>query len=221
MRPEILALFPVGVAGAEWTGDEAPPVAWPEERVAVAQAVTKRAREFDAGRHCARAALAELGVPSVALPMLPSGAPRWPDGILGSITHSHGYCGAVAARAGTILSLGFDAERCGAVAPAIWRDIASADELRALRARADDAAHLAALVSVLFSGKEAYYKAFHQLGGGTLDFHDVTLHLVDGGGFEVSHVHPPREGGTGAAVVRGRWRIDGAWVYTASAVCRP
>lgn len=62
-----------------------------EEREKVAQAVESRQREFATVRYLARRALGRLGRP--AAPILPNrrGAPQWPDGIVGSMTHCAGY----------------------------------------------------------------------------------------------------------------------------------
>ena len=70
----------------------------------------KRRREFTTARACARRALASLGV--APAPILPGerGAPQWPPGIVGSITHCAGYRAAAAARARDVLTIGLDAE---------------------------------------------------------------------------------------------------------------
>lgn len=82
--------------GAEAAVDDAP--LYPEERAVVARAVAKRRREFTAVRVCARRAMEKLGV---AAPVLPGtrGAPGWPEGLLGSMTHCTGYCAAALVRA--------------------------------------------------------------------------------------------------------------------------
>src|SRR5918999_6383951 len=61
------------------------------EAAVVANAVAERRREFGTVRYCARNALLQIGVPAV--PVLPDvdGAPRWPAGVVGSITHCQGY----------------------------------------------------------------------------------------------------------------------------------
>ena len=71
---------------------------FPAEAAIVARAVERRKDEFATIRRCARTALAELGVP--AGPILPGvrGAPVWPAGIVGSMTHCVGYRAAAVAR---------------------------------------------------------------------------------------------------------------------------
>lgn len=106
----IQELLPPDVATAETFGPPPVAVLFPEEEAVVVQAVAKRRQEFAAVRQCARTALARLGVPAV--PLLPGerGAPRWPTGIVGSMTHCDGYRGAAVAPAGRIHTLGVDAE---------------------------------------------------------------------------------------------------------------
>ncbi|WP_405845207.1 4'-phosphopantetheinyl transferase [Streptomyces platensis] len=64
---------------------------FPEESQVIALAVDKRRREFTTARSCAREALRRLGHPTVPIPRGRSGAPLWPAGVVGSITHCQGY----------------------------------------------------------------------------------------------------------------------------------
>ena len=65
----------------------------------VGQAVDTHRRKPATGRLCARTALAKLGASSVPIPSGRRGAPDWPSGVVGSITHCAGYRAATAARA--------------------------------------------------------------------------------------------------------------------------
>src|SRR5436190_1333063 len=83
----------------------------PEEADALgAHAVEKRRREFAAGRHCARRALTRLGYADIAVPKGEDGEPRWPNDIVGSITHCAGYCAAAVARSSQLASIGIDGQ---------------------------------------------------------------------------------------------------------------
>ena len=81
-----------------------------EEEPLIERSVAKRRNEFITVRHCARIALGELGFPPVPILKGEKGEPCWPDGVVGSITHTAGYRGAVVGRAGAVRSLGVDAE---------------------------------------------------------------------------------------------------------------
>jgi 4'-phosphopantetheinyl transferase EntD len=103
-------ILPATVASTEMFEDPPDVRLFPEEEAVLARAVGKRRREFATARACARDALARLGLPPA--PILPGerGAPRWPQGITGSITHCAGYRAAAVAWASSILTIGVDAE---------------------------------------------------------------------------------------------------------------
>src|SRR5687768_4356778 len=74
-------------ACAEMFSDVPESMMFPIEAAVVKGAVAERRREFVTVRYCARKALQKIGVP--AAPVLPDrdGAPRWPVGLIGSMTH--------------------------------------------------------------------------------------------------------------------------------------
>jgi 4'-phosphopantetheinyl transferase EntD len=129
----------------------------PAEESLVANAGEKRRRDFALGRACARAALAQAGMADAVIARDADGRPVWPEGFVGSITHTQGYAAALAARAADFAALGVDAERVGAVTPELMPrlfDAAERDWLESL-----DAVRRPAMAAVLFSAKEACFKA--------------------------------------------------------------
>lgn len=111
-----------------------------------------RQEEFATGRQCARRALALIGAEwGVSLPD-GDGLPGWPEGFLGSISHSRGLAMAVAAPSMKYSLLGLDLEKTNRLSEAAMRRV-----LHPLEATfaADDQAK----TSILFSLKEAFYKA--------------------------------------------------------------
>jgi enterobactin synthetase component D len=70
----------------------------------------KRRCEFAAGRLAARKALASFGVAAEVIPRSDSGAPVWPPGRVGSISHSATHACAVAAHTDSYIGLGIDIE---------------------------------------------------------------------------------------------------------------
>jgi 4'-phosphopantetheinyl transferase EntD len=154
-----------------------------EEAQHVARAVPKRVAEFAAGRACARQALAELGIVDFPLRVGADREPLWPEGITGSITHTAGFCGVVAARTTAVRSLGIDAELSTAVHRRLWRHIATEEELRWLQGLRPSRAGL--MASLLFSAKEAFFKCQFPLTREWLNFADVTTH-IERGGFRIS-----------------------------------
>ena len=101
---------------------------FPAEEAAIARAVAKRRSEFATGRACARAALAKLGLPPV--PIVPGlrGAPQWPAGVTGSITHCAGYRASAVARLTDVAGIGLDAEPNDALPGGVLERIAVAQE---------------------------------------------------------------------------------------------
>src|SRR5580692_7617313 len=78
---------------------------------ALTTAVASRRAEFVAGRLCAREALAALGAPSTRVPRGIDGAPEWPTGFVGSISHTAELAFAAVAPAAEARGLGLDVER--------------------------------------------------------------------------------------------------------------
>ena len=103
-------ILPAGVESEERFGAASGGVLFPEEEKIIAHAVESRRREYAAVRSCARACLGRLGYPRV--PILPGlgGAPTWPAGVLGSMTHCAGYAAAAVGPDQRISAIGIDAE---------------------------------------------------------------------------------------------------------------
>jgi 4'-phosphopantetheinyl transferase EntD len=171
----ISRLLVPGLFGAEiW--DEGQSVAvHQDENVHVAGAAEKRRRDFALGRACARAALACLGHGDAAIAKGGEGAPVWPVGIVGSITHTMGYAAALAGESRGFTEIGIDAERTGGVTQDLWPRLFTADEQLTLRTHPDPP--LAAIL--LFCAKEACYKAWTLKGA--LIFREIEVALEEDG----------------------------------------
>jgi 4'-phosphopantetheinyl transferase EntD len=206
------ALLPEGVAVCETIGNASIADLFDEERAAIAKAVARRVSEFAAGRLCARAALAELGVAGTALPRGADRKPVWPDGFTGSITHTDGYCAAAAAPCGRFRALGIDAEHIGRIDAAMERLIATPRECAVLDTLAGDARAQAA--TILFSAKEAFYKCWSTAGGKFIGFQDAEVYPHDGQFMIVPSVDGPlRE-----AWPNGHYRVKDGMVFAAMAL---
>ena len=205
-------LAPVGSGAAEIQNLGQPVSLQGGEAIPVQRACRRRQREFALGRDCARRALAQLGVEACDVPVGERGAPQWPEGFIGSISHTDGYAAAVVARREHFRHLGIDAERIGRVTREIAGKLFVSEEMEAL-ARLDGNAweHMA---TVLFSAKEAYYKAL-QGASGPPSFRGLRVALEEGG-FAV-------ENDDGARPVRaaGRFLAEKGIVVTVVAVPAP
>ncbi len=163
--PALAEILPPAAVGAETVdpGEQAVGLAallFEEELPAVARASERRRREFVGGRACARAALALLGREPVALPMGSDGAPLWPAGIVGSITHKGAYRAAAVARADALGGIGLDAEVDADLPPGVLGRLATPGELEMVDALRRDRPGRA-WDRLLFSAKEAAVKAAH------------------------------------------------------------
>lgn len=146
----------------------------PEAEVPLIEnAIEKRRREFSAGRCCARKALKALGCADVPIVHNQYGAPLWPQGIVGSITHSNTYAAAAAAKSSKIRGLGLDMETVSRISPAIARKILTAPEKKRLQQL--DPAEQQRLLALFFSAKEAVYKCLHPLIQCRIGFEDARI----------------------------------------------
>ncbi len=180
MDPRLLAsLLPAAAVAVEAFEDDPSAVLFPEEAALLSRAVDKRRREFTTARVCAHRALEGLGLP--AAPILPGsrGAPGWPDGVVGSITHCAGYRAAAVARAAEVHTIGIDAEPNEPTPGGVLKEITVPAE----------EGWLAALTRtrpavcwdrLLFSAKESVYKAWYPLAERWLGFGDAALVIHPG-----------------------------------------
>jgi 4'-phosphopantetheinyl transferase EntD len=146
----------------------------PGEERAVAKAVPSRRREFSAGRTCARRAMAALGAHASPILQGEDRAPIWPEGLVGSITHTESWCAAaVARRQDGIRAIGLDVEPAEPIDPALLRIICVAEERELLAARPEERGVLGRLI---FSAKESAYKCQYPLSRTLLGFH--AMHVL-------------------------------------------
>ncbi len=209
-------ILPPAAAGAEAFGDPPGIALHPAEEALLPRAVDKRRLEFATGRDCARRALAALGVAPAPILRGERGAPQWPEGIVGSITHCAGYRAAAVARASDALTIGLDAEPALALPDGVLDRISRPAE----RARLRDLTAAAPGICwdrLLFSAKETTYKAWFPLAGRWLGFDEaeITLHEADGT-FDARLLVPgPTVCGTTLAGFAGRWLACDGLILTA------
>jgi 4'-phosphopantetheinyl transferase EntD len=168
-------LFPHGALTAELRGRADPRTLYPEEARHLQKAVKKRAEEFAAGRLCARLLLREFGIQHFPIEVGVHRQPLWPEDLVGSITHTSGFCAAVAAPKKSLRSVGIDTEISDSVRTELWRGICTPAESHWLRSLPESAQRAAA--TVIFCAKEAFYKCQFALTQQRLGFHDVSVEL--------------------------------------------
>ncbi len=215
--PMMDRLVPPQVVVAEATQAEWDSALLPEEDRQVARAVSRRRREFAAGRACAHLALGRLGFPAGPLLSGPDRAPVWPEAAVGSITHCPGYCAAAVARRGTVRSLGVDAELNQPLPDGVAELVCTQTELAWAAKSARHGTHPGALI---FSAKESVYKAWQPLTGEWLGYLDAELTIdPDHGVFEARLLIPKHPAlGSRFSSFRGRFAVTPTHVLTAVAL---
>lgn len=190
-------------------------VAFPAELTALGDAGPHRRQEFARARICAHAAVAALGFPAEPILFGRQREPRWPTGLVGSLTHCPGYRAAVAARETGVLTVGLDAEPDRPL-PAELRRVAFSD---IDRAGSGPMTRNGSFDRVAFSARESVFKAWFQVTGRWLDFADATVMLrPDGpaGGDFTATIRPDVAGvqewvqASGTTVLAGRFRREAA-----------
>ena len=178
-----------------------------EEEAALARSVAKRRREFITARSCARTALARLGIEPVAIVPGLRGAPGWPAGIVGSITHCDGYRAAVVARRAQVVTVGVDAEPHAPLPDGVLEAVTIARERSRLHGLAGQRPDVH-WDRLLFSAKESVYKAWFPLTLRWLGFEDVEISLDAAAGTFRARLGVP------GPVVRGHELpgFDGRWL---------
>ncbi len=211
-------ILPPAVVVVDSFGDPDGVMLFPEEEACIAKAVQKRRREFTTVRDCARRALGQLGL--APAPILPGvrGAPVWPDGVVGSMTHCDGYRGAALARSAEIATIGVDAEPHAPLPEGVLGAIALPGERTRTAALAADQPTIW-WDRLLFSAKESVYKAWFPLTGRWLGFDEADIELAPDGTFVAQLLVPgPLLGGTPVTSFRGRFLVDRGLLLTAITV---
>lgn len=144
----------------------------PELAQYVANVSHKRKMEFLAGRYCALRALESVGAKSECwVGRSPEGMPLWPAGWVGSISHTSGLATAVAAPRRDFEGLGVDVER----AMSAERSDRLAEKIVAGYPLPKIELAKPLLITLVFSVKEALYKALNPIGrlSGGFDSADI------------------------------------------------
>lgn len=143
----------------------------PAELAPLAGSVVSVRRASGAARIIAKEILARLGSPPpVELPKSASGAPRWPDGYVGSMAHDEACAIVAIAPAWAIRGVGIDVEPRQALPKNLLHLVATPFEREQLNGDLIAA-------RLLFCMKEAVFKATYPVDGIFLEHHDVEICL--------------------------------------------
>jgi 4'-phosphopantetheinyl transferase EntD len=186
-----------------------------QEDAVVARAVDSRRREFATGRTLARDGLRALGlVDPERLQLLPDAdrVPIWPPGFVGSITHKRELCAVAVARSEAYRGLGLDIEPARPVRPEFQTRICTEQERSELQNLSRKEQGLRC--RVVFSVKEAVYKAFYPSLRERWSFQDVAVEIDPTAHRFLAEV--PRS--TGVARVEGSVVLRAGWIVAAIAL---
>lgn len=171
-------------------------------------AVESRQREYLAGRYCALKALKAIGKICTPPEQDLQGAPCWPQGYVGSISHNHHHAMAAVALQQHHQTLGIDIETCFH-APELHADIFTRSEQDRWSRDLDGW-----LPTLVFSAKESLYKALFPLTRVQFYFHDAELVAINPHGFTLRLCTTLNSHWTRGACINGSWSRHGDEIIT-------
>lgn len=146
----------------------------PEEQASFSGVSAHRRLELSTTRFLARRAMAARGLPPAPVLRAADRSPQWPAGVRGSLTHSREL---VAASVSTgLLGLGIDLEHLGRLSEGGTARILTSTEAAWLAALPTADRHTRA--TLVFSAKEAVYKAIYPTAGVYVGYREVEV-VVD------------------------------------------
>lgn len=148
----------------------------PEEWQYVKSANSKRQQEFSCGRNYAHRLLDQMGFADFVIGRDDKGCPLWPDGVVGSISHTSDFCAALLAKSTVFPSVGVDLELSGRLKATLWPRLFTSAEIRQLE-QISDAARQKRHAAIIFSAKEAFYKCDYPLNHCSYEFTDAEVSL--------------------------------------------
>jgi 4'-phosphopantetheinyl transferase EntD len=191
---------------------------FPEELAVISHSIARRQAEFQTTRLLAHDALQAMGHPPE--PLLPGrkGEPMWPLGVVGSITHCAGFRAVAVSHSPRIESLGIDAEPMRPLPPGVLGRVSNDAERESLHSN-DGANPRVPWDCVLFSAKEAVYKAWYPMAQSWLGFRDVEIILdVREQSFTAELLIAPPSTMPAVFPMKGRWTTHSGLVLTAAIV---
>lgn len=141
-------------------------------------ASARRLMTFVGGRLCAERSAAELRQSWTAVGAAADGAPRWPQGLYGSISHTDATAFAAASGCSSLAGLGIDSERLD-VADETWEALVELCFTRRERQRWLGGPRSRRNALLLFSAKESGYKALAPVLRRFVDFDEFELESID------------------------------------------
>lgn len=143
----------------------------------IKNSVIKRQAEFLAGRYAALRVLQKLDMPTCNIPIGNNRSPVWPQGVVGSISHSNTTAICAAARNNHYQHLGIDIESklSLALVNEIEKIIINTNEANLLRSSSTHNLSFTDAFTLVYSAKESLFKALHPEVNNYFDFSAAEL----------------------------------------------
>ena len=151
--------------------------------------VPKKKAHFLGGRYCAHQALSMMKNNSSEIcsanekeqaELIPikkneQGAPIWPEGVIGSITHTENFIGAVVESSDNLRGIGIDTEKIlGPQSVVMVESLVATDEEKRKSLSFDPFEYF----TLIYSAKESIFKCLNPIIQKYIEFHDVTIETV-------------------------------------------
>lgn len=138
------------------------------------KAIKKRRVEYICARYCAGKAISKIipGYNEVITNKLDR-SPKWPPGIIGSITHTKNFAAVAVGSTNAIQGIGIDAEKIISLDTIsnIRKMIANGKEIQLASSFADERI----FYTIVFSAKESIFKCIYPLVNKMFWYHDVSI----------------------------------------------
>jgi len=145
----------------------------PNEKLLTTNFAEKRIKDFSTGRYCARKAMEHIGYESSEILMGANKQPVWPNGLVGSISHTVALTGAIVGFSSQIKAIGLDIENIGKINSDMWPLLYTENEQIFLNSLPPG--QVSVYTTLFFSFKESFYKMQYPLTNTFLEFNDVEI----------------------------------------------
>ncbi len=188
------------------------------DREAISNSVPVRRAEFTAGRTFARKALGALGCRPLPIPKAQDRRPLWPEGYLGTITHSQDICVTAAAKSCSYSGLGIDIELATELEEGLYELIGLPHERAAFPQPVKAGDMSVDRAKLIFSIKETIFKAYNPFMGRWLDFLEASVEIEEDGGRFQATLCGGAPSMPGHPVLRGHWMLEDGYILATLAV---
>ena len=180
---------------------------------AIRNAAPLRRDEFAAGRAAARGALATLAIAPVPIPRAADRRPLWPNGIIGSISHTDGIAAAIVGHNQPTAGVGLDIEGDAPLKKELLKYILTRSEAAARKARPLVAN--SSRCKATFAAKEALFKAIYPITGQFFGFLDANVDLLESGNWTATLCDTAPALPASMVISGGKWAaVDGFVIAT-------